>query len=56
MSRARFRRPDGRDGTYGQWMAEISARWNALPDAERAVSREAASARRGAAGSKKTMS
>ena len=45
MSRARFRRPDGRDGTYGQWMAEISARWNALPDAERAVSREAASAR-----------
>lgn len=45
MGTAKFRRPDGRDGTYGQWLAEVSAKWNALSPAEQSASRDAASAR-----------
>lgn len=45
MGTAKFRRPDGRDGTYGQWLAEISAKWNALSPAEQLASRDAAAAR-----------
>jgi ATP-dependent protease ClpP protease subunit len=45
VSTAKFRRPDGRDGTYGQWAAEVSAKWNALPAAEQQASRAAAAAR-----------
>ncbi len=42
---ARFRRPDGRTGTYGQWAAEVSARWNALSTREQHASRDAAAER-----------
>lgn len=45
MSRAMFRRPDGRDGTYGDWLAEVSARWSAASAAEKTASRDAAAAR-----------
>jgi ATP-dependent Clp endopeptidase proteolytic subunit ClpP len=43
--RAKFTRPDGRDGTYGQWTAEIAAKWSALPASEQAASRAAAAVR-----------
>jgi ATP-dependent Clp endopeptidase proteolytic subunit ClpP len=49
MARAAFRRPDGRDGSYTQWLAEVSARWNVLSTAERHASRTAAAGRLGAA-------
>jgi ATP-dependent Clp endopeptidase proteolytic subunit ClpP len=49
MARAVFRRPDGRDGSYMQWLAEVSARWNVLSTAEQHVSRTAAAERLGAA-------
>ena len=45
MSTARFRRPDGRDGTWGQWAAEIAARWAALSASEQSASRTAAATR-----------
>jgi ATP-dependent Clp endopeptidase proteolytic subunit ClpP len=45
MGRAKFTRPDGRDGTYGQWTAEIAAKWSALSASEQAASRAAAAAR-----------
>lgn len=45
MSKARFRRPDGQDGTYGQWAAEVSAKWNALSAGEQSASRDAAATR-----------
>jgi ATP-dependent Clp endopeptidase proteolytic subunit ClpP len=45
VSRAVFRRPDGKTGTYSDWLAEISARWNALPLGEQHASRDAACAR-----------
>jgi ATP-dependent Clp endopeptidase proteolytic subunit ClpP len=45
MSRAAFTRPDGRGGSYRDWLAETSARWNALSLAEQTVSRDAAIAR-----------
>jgi ATP-dependent Clp endopeptidase proteolytic subunit ClpP len=48
VSRAVFRRPDGRDGTYGQWLAEVSARWMGLSMSEQHASRDAAAARLGA--------
>jgi ATP-dependent Clp endopeptidase proteolytic subunit ClpP len=45
VSRAAFSRPDGRPGTYSDWLAEISAKWNALSLAEQTASRDAAIAR-----------
>lgn len=45
MSRATFRRPDGREGTYGQWLAEVSAKWGMLSASEQSASRDAAAAR-----------
>lgn len=45
MGRAMFRRPDGRDGSYGDWLAEIAARWNAASAAEKSASRDAAAVR-----------
>jgi ATP-dependent Clp endopeptidase proteolytic subunit ClpP len=45
MGRATFRRPDGREGSYGQWLAEISAKWSALSATEQATSRGAAATR-----------
>ena len=40
-----FRRPDGREGTFGEWAAERAAMWNALSAAEKTASRDAAAAR-----------
>lgn len=40
-----FRRPDGRDGTFGEWAAERAALWNGLSAAEKTASRDAAAAR-----------
>jgi ATP-dependent Clp endopeptidase proteolytic subunit ClpP len=45
MSTVKFTRPDGRSGTYGQWAAEIAAKWTALGAAEQAASRDAAATR-----------
>jgi ATP-dependent Clp endopeptidase proteolytic subunit ClpP len=45
VSRAKFTRPDGRDGTYGQWLAETQAKWSVLPASEQAASRAAAAVR-----------
>jgi ATP-dependent Clp endopeptidase proteolytic subunit ClpP len=45
MGRATFRRPDGREGSYGQWLAEVSAKWSALSAVEQAASRGAAATR-----------
>jgi ATP-dependent protease ClpP protease subunit len=42
VSRAAFRRPDGRDGSYGQWAAEVAAKWSALSAGEQSASRDAA--------------
>lgn len=47
MSRAKFTRPDGRTGTYGQWLAEVAAKWQALSQSEQHASRDAAVARLG---------
>lgn len=49
MSKAVFRRPDGRDGSYGDWAAEVAARWASLPRAEQKTARDAAAERLGAA-------
>lgn len=38
-------RPDGRGGSYRDWLAEVSARWQALSLAEQTASRDAAIAR-----------
>ena len=46
--RAKFAHPDGRDGSYMQWLAEVSARWNVLSAAEQRASRTAAFERLGA--------
>lgn len=45
MSNARFRRPDGKFGTFGQWASEKAAQWAALSAKEQAESRAAAAAR-----------
>ncbi len=45
MSRAAFARPDGRSGSYRDWLAEVSARWQALSLAEQTATRDAAIAR-----------
>jgi ATP-dependent protease ClpP protease subunit len=45
MTTARFRRPDGREGSYGQWAAEVSAKWNTLSASEQAASRSGAAER-----------
>lgn len=48
MSKATLRRPDGRPGTYGQWLGEVAARWQSLSVAEQHASRDAAASRLGA--------
>jgi ATP-dependent protease ClpP protease subunit len=45
MAGAAFRRPDGRDGSYRDWLAEVAAKWGALSLAEQSASRDAAVAR-----------
>jgi ATP-dependent Clp endopeptidase proteolytic subunit ClpP len=45
VSRAAFARPDGRSGSYRDWLAEVSARWQSLSLAEQTASRDAAIAR-----------
>lgn len=45
MSKATFTRPDGRAGTYGEWAAEMSAKWRALSATEQAESRALAAGR-----------
>lgn len=45
MGSARFRRPDGRFGNYGDWLAEVAAKWAALSRAEQTESRDKAAVR-----------
>jgi ATP-dependent Clp endopeptidase proteolytic subunit ClpP len=45
VSRAAFARPDGRSGSYRDWLAEVAARWQALSLAEQTATRDAAIAR-----------
>jgi ATP-dependent Clp endopeptidase proteolytic subunit ClpP len=45
MTTVTFTRPDGQPGSYGDWRAEVQARWAALTPAERDESRKAAYAR-----------
>ena len=42
MSKAAFTRPDGRGGTYRDWLSETAAKWNALSMREQHASRDAA--------------
>lgn len=45
MSRAQFRRPDGREGSYGEWAQSRASLWASLTASEQKAHREAAAER-----------